>query len=486
MKKVAVLTVLFFASFLLAEARKPTYEEAINAMTEIDPNMKQYFPRWRVCEPDLQIKIHQSFVLSGYDKSILDKSTIIVMAAPREFYDPKSPRHQKSVPFNLLSISCGSATMLKPDIDQLLSPGLKNIVNGQNEYRGDVTRLQYDGRDYCYEPLPVEDPLDKGQQEAIIDYFEPSSGDITHAFILSLFDQVMKVGTTGFILHSEMGNDPLGYHYWSSGGSRIKLKKPLIKNRDLSTVQRIPYLLDVDFGGGYRIDGGLHNENSLLSWVPGRTLNNGYGGKIIGGFDFRAPMHPYAGLHLNVELPLNKMDDEGGRGIDASDFGVYPNEFNRAIFASGGPEISDIAPILRSSGQVTLFYNWFLSEDRSDNFVRFDAGLNYYEVFEYAEYYDEEEMRHELTRNDVIGLKDWHPSEFGDWLYLKAEYRNVEDYPFGLSFQYANQILLGDVYFSVFGDFFFIQAKYATPLRGTRIFEQDNFFMISPLLRITL
>ena len=84
------------------------------------------------------------------------------------------------------------------------------------------------------------------------------------------------------------------------------------------------------------------------------------------------------------------------------------------------------------------------------------------------------------------GLKVYSPNELGDWVYMKAQYRNQASFPFGVSVQYSNQIFLGRVFIPIFGNWLYIDAKYATPLRGTHPFENQDFYMISPLLRITI
>ena len=90
-----------------------------------------------------------------------------------------------------------------------------------------------------------------------------------------------------------------------------------------------------------------------------------------------------------------------------------------------------------------------------------------------------------MTTEDVNGLKLYKPNTFGDWVYFKVEYRNQAVYPFGISFQYANQIGLGRVYLPIF-KWLYLEAKYATPLRTKNPFEMDNYFMISPVIRITI
>lgn len=111
--------------------------------------------------------------------------------------------------------------------------------------------------------------------------------------------------------------------------------------------------------------------------------------------------------------------------------------------------------------------------------------MSYAEVQE-AAYYQTDEFDNFIDVNGIDGLRTWKPNEFGDWVYAKVEYRNQATYPFGGSIQYSNQILMGRLYLPLFGNWFYLEGKYSTPLRGVRPYEIENFFMISPVLRLTI
>ena len=73
-----------------------------------------------------------------------------------------------------------------------------------------------------------------------------------------------------------------------------------------------------------------------------------------------------------------------------------------------------------------------------------------------------------------------------DWLYAKVEYRNQAVFPFGMSVQYSNNIMLGKLYVPVI-KWLYVEAKVGINLReNNRYFEGQTFFMISPVVRITL
>ncbi len=472
-----ILGLIAFSAFNL-NAQSVSRKAMLDSLTTIDSEIRKYFPRWKICEADLQIQIYRTFKLLGYDESKLDMTNVEVLAMPKNYWDE---------PYNLLAISCGEATMNANEIEENLGI-LVDYISGEEGYASGYPTGE---RDYCYEDIPTNIPVTENQASAIINYLEPTN--VTHSFTLSLFDQSLKIGDSDFWLKSQFGNDAIGYPFWTSGDSKVVLKRPLYVNRDERTSELFPYLLSAYLGGGYRITTGLENRSGFFDFLPTRKLNGAPNGKLIAGLDFKAPFHPFVGVHFNLETPINS---ENHMAIDKDAFGTYdPNnvQFNRTSqHHEFGDSIRSVAPIFSSSGQVTLFYNWWLNEDRPENYFRVDLGISYSEVQEYAMYsigLEDEQERDAgdyLTTSDVNGLRNYKPSEFGDWLYLKAEYRNQSAYPFGVSLQYSNQIFLGRVYLPLISPWLYIEGKYSTPLRTPRPYEIENFFMISPVLRITI
>lgn len=445
-------------------------ENIIDSLTTPDPNIRKYFPRWKVCENDIRIQIHQSFIVLGADKSLLDMSNIEVLAAPR--VDP-------NMPYDLLTITCGKATMNAneitasiPRLAEYLS-GLVSFVNGQE--------LFPPKRDYCYTEIAPESPMDPTQAKAILSYLEPSNVD--HAITVSLFEQTLKIGSSDFWIKSIIGNDQIGYPFWNGGEAKVVLKRPLYVNPYDESRERIPNLINAYLGVGYKLSNGLVDEDwNALSWIPRRKLNSGPDAKLIAGFDFHMPFLPEFGLAFNIEVPMERFKD---KDFDRTDY-FFNYDVTDLIFETP-PNTLNYAkiPFLRGNGQATLFYNWWLNKEKGENFFRFDVGINYYEIREALSYFDNGKQTSYMTTNDVEGLKLYKPNEFGDWIYLKAEYRNQAVYPFGLSVQYSNQIILSKLYLPIV-KWLYVEAKYATPLRHTQYFETKNFFMISPVFRITL
>lgn len=449
-----------------------------DSLTTLDPEIVQYFPRWKVCEYDLQIQIYQSFIIMGYDKSELDMQNIEILASPRD-YEYK--------PFEILSIKCGKSSLNSVEIESNMGGSLIGYLSGEQYYsgprKGDV-RDDDAKREYCFSDIPPETPLPPAFVDAITDYLRPTN--VNHAITISLFEQSLKFGETGFWLRSKIGNDQVGYPFWSAGESKLILQRPLYPNADNASRDRLPYLIDAYVGGGYRITSGINDNSSLLSWVKDRILNTGKGGKLIAGLDFHVPFYPEFGVSFNAEIPLQGL--QGNMDIDDPAYGyVYRDDVELAEWHPGFGRfrVEKVAPMLRATGQIAAFYHWWLNEDHPENYFRFDVGLNYFEVKELAAYRNTDLNTTFLTL-DATNLETYKPKEFGDWLFLKVEYRNQAAFPFGLSAQYSNQMLLGRVYIPIFGNWFYLEGKYATPLRGVRSYEAQNFFMISPVIRLTI
>lgn len=457
-----LLQALLFATLILgiaAPARSADTEAIVKALKTIDPEILQYFPRWRVCEPNLKVQIKQTFALMGYDKDRLDENNIVVTSAPVRV-DVAEPE------YDLILIECGKERMVAAEIAQ----NMKKLS----------AKLSDPKRPYCFQDIPPASPPSAAQAQEIINFMEPTN--VTHAFTLSAFDQVLKIGKSGFWLKASVGTDQVGYHYWSSGEARVQLQRPLYVNSDYDSRTAIPYLINARLGFGYRLTGSMDGQDRLLSFIPGRKLNAGYGGKLVGGLDFHLPMHPKFGIGVNVELPL--------QGISPTTF-LDPNTYyqndigtRRITAPSYAVDPASTVYLLRATGQATLFYNIWVGEKGPESFFRLDAGVNYYEVREAAMFKDSLKGESYLGVDGVNGLTLFHPDEALDWLYAKFEYRNQGAYPFGMSLQYSNQILLGRAYIPLLGDWLYIEGKYSTPLRTAMPWEVKNFFMISPVLRL--
>ncbi len=482
-----------------AQTMIPDKGTIIDSLTTIDSEIKGYFPRWKVCERDLQFQIYRSFVNAQFPKENLDMNNIEILAAPRAFNDE---------PFEIITITCGKESMSAYDIDVQLTEILVGFLSGELIYNGADRGIRGDlaTRDYCFNEIPQEIPLSSSQTSAIINYLQPSN--VTHAFTLSLFEQAIKIGKTGFWLRSKIGVDDIGYHFWQAGQGSIVLQRPLYINEDTRTTDRVPYLINAYLGGAYKISSGIKRDelpasiekdansgngaSNVVDWMQKRILNSEPNGKMVLGMDFHMPFHPEAGLTANFEFPVSKMTTEK---IDITSYGFYDNLRNPMFGpnSGNGEEIEAVAAVLGSSARVSAFYHWWVDPKDPENYFRFDLGISYNEVQEYGLYSqknaESKSTDYYLTTKEVDGLKFYKPESFGDWMFAKIEYRNQAAYPFGASVQLSNKILMTSVYIPLFGNWFYLEGKYSKSLRSEeniRPYEVDDFFMISPVLRITI
>lgn len=452
----ALLTLLGGAFVLPARAQEPD-SVVFARLTSIDPELLQYFPRWYVCEPDLQAKIYNAFRVLGYRKAGLDQQQIRVTAQPVS--------EAEATTYDILIVECGTERMTAQDLEANI-PRIYSKLADKN-------------RPYCYSEIPSSIPATRPQAEAIINFMHPTN--VNHSFTLSAFEQTLKIGNSGFWLSNTMGTDQVGYHFWNAGEAKVTLQRPLYVNDDASTRRAIPYLMNAKLGFGYRLSSNP-NDGQLLDFIPGRRLDAGYGGKFVGALDFHMPFHPEFGLGVNMELPLRAV--QASQSVDATTYVLNDIGSRRITAPTYDSDPIATVNLLRSTGQVTMFYNWWVDKDHPENFFRLDLGLNYYEIREVGMFRDSSDSFNYLGIDGVRGLNTWKPNELGDWIYAKLEYRNQSTFPFGASLQYSNQILLAHAYIPLLGQWLYIEGKYATPLRGLRPFEREHVFMISPVLRL--
>lgn len=452
-KRFFLLAAVLACGFCPQFARAANEDSTILAQLKtIDPLLLPYFPRWMITEPNLQLQILQTFILDGRKRENLDLQNIAVTSAPIK--DKNNPE------YTVLLIECGSEKMVASEI--------------QTKMRALAGTISDPKRPYSYRDVPPQQPPTASQAAAIKDYMDMPT-NVIHSFSVSGFEQTLKMGETEFWLRSVIGTEDVGYTFLSPGEGKILLHRPLYPNDDPGTNRAIQSLINFHIGVGYRFS---DVDNGLLSFISQRKLNAAYGGKGVFGFEFHAPFQPEFGVSFHVEAPFKSLDKittpvEDRTQIDPTTYAVYQKDtmFRR-------PPIT-VAPILRTTGHAALFYHWWLDPTRPENYFRFDLGLNYAEV-------QETRVSGGFLAADAPGVTLFHPTQFLDWLYARIEYRSQGTFPFGVSAQYSNQILLGRGYLPILGQWLYIDARFSIPLRKEgegRPFD-SNVFMISPVLRL--
>ena len=449
--KLSILFLSLLTLFSFNNAKSDNSDSlSLSYLTSIDRGLLPYFPRWSLCEPNLQLQIWQVFILNGSNPKQLDKSNIKITAAPKP---------EGSTPYNILLIECGSEKMTADVIESKMSSINSKISDFQ--------------RNYCFKDIPIATPTSQAQTEAITNYLEMPT-NTTHSFSLSAFEQTLKFGKEdGYWVRSIIGTEGAGYPFVSSGEAKVVIQHPLYVNEDEATKNYIPNLLNFHVGMGYRFK---DTSNGIASFIPTRTLNASYGGKGVFGFDFHAPFEPNFGISFHAEVPMQGIDT--AKSIEAATYATY--------FKDNPVSPRDrltIAPLLRITGNAGVFYNWWLEPGKFEHYVRFDLGVNYTEVQEASVVKNENGY---FLNNRVKGTNLFHPTEFMDWIYAKVEFRNQSTFPFGLSAQFSNQIFLSRVYLPLIGSWLYLDARYSIPLRSeNRVFDK-SIFMISPVLRLNI
>ena len=434
---------------------KSADQQSLESLRTMDPTLSPYFPRWSICEPNLQLKIFQIFKLEGKKVSQDDMKNIVVTTSPVTSEDGIS---------SILLIECGKNERMNSNLVEVKMSNLTEYILSKK---------------YCHNEIPIAFPPSQAQVEAITNFLEMPT-NVTHSFSLSAFEQTIKIGKeSGYWVRSIVGTEGAGYTFISSGESKVQIHHPLYvnDNPEVSEAKRkaIPNLLNFHIGMGYRLQ---DTSNGVLNFLPQRQLNAGYGGKGIFGFDFHAPFNPDFGVTFHVEVPMQGIDS-----LKPIERGTYSAYFKENPLSPRDPLV--VAPLLRITGNTGLFYNWWL-DDKFENFIRLDLGMNYTEVREVQVVERSNENGVFVLNDKTDGLSFYHPTQFLDWLYAKVEYRNQSTFPFGLSAQYSNQIFLGRVYLPLIGNWLYLDARYSIPMRSeSRPFERP-VFMISPVLRLNI
>jgi hypothetical protein len=477
MKKILLVLISIFLIGYIGSA------QSNDDIEQFDTDLEKVFPKWKLCESDLQFKIFNIFKGLNKRETELDIQNIIVCAAP---LTPKD----KGV-FKLIFIKCGNEKITSSEINKFSD--LKKILSGDQPYNNENRDKSDKGRDYCYMDMQPEYMVEVTKAKYQLNYFEP--GNAYQSVSLSLFEQTLKIGNTDFWIKNYFGNDEAGLPFYSSGDARIVLKRPLFTNSDPNTNGFIKNKIYAYLGGSYRVDLGVdQNSNGLFQFLPTRNLNSVTDGKIVGGLDFYLPeltgmKDLILGFRAQFEVPITSDMEMASFNINSTSSYTLREDvdFSGNDSISNGGSVRGIAPFAQTFAQASAFAHWWL-DNNGENYLRLDLGMSYLEVQEYVHFTRAAGSGTEFltAKNNVEGLNFYHPTEFMDWLYFKAEYRSQSVYPFSMAMQISNQNLLVKGFIPLLGNWLFLEAKYNTPLRDARPYEISNFFMISPVLRLTL
>ncbi len=454
-----------------AVAQPPTLAEIqrmYDSATTTDPDIERYLPRWRINEADLKIKIAAYFKLDGVP--VKETDSMIVTAT---FPKPET-REQ-----DILSIRAGGSA----------------VLSGGQKIRTELGEALYNrilDRSYAHTVIEPATPLTQGEATRIPNVLQPTNA---RQFIaVSAFRQAVQLGTSGVRLEHHLGNDEIGYHFWSSGQGKALIHYPIIPLQDPDLrAAGVPDILSVQLGAAYRMKFGTLADNFFGGAILPRKLNGNTGVKAVTRIDYRLPQVNDIGLSLNTEIPFNKLN--GGEQVNLGDGGIVsvlePSRNNRFF---------ETAYFLRTVAQGSVFWETWLNE--YEHFFRISLGASYQEyargvlaefdsvngTWKPIEFTENGYAQERLKATGVAYRGTMHPTEFEDWIFAKVEYLNQSGFPFGVSAQLANRNLLLDGFIPLIPNWLFIQAKFSTPILrdNPAPWEQDSFFMISPILRFKI
>lgn len=446
-----------------AQPTERELKENIRDLTTLDPEIERYLPRWRILESDLKIKLVQYFAYQGVP--VKESDSMIVTAT---FPDPSTNAQE------LLSLRVGEASTA--------------VISGTEKLRNELGVRIYEEilrRDYQHTVIEPAVPVTENPRDRMPSVFYPATA---RQFVaISAFRQSVQLGRSGARVEHMIGNDEIGYHFWTSGQGRAWAHYPIIPLTDPGLRARgVPDILTIDLGVAYRMKFGSPEDNFLGDLISPRKLNGAIGPKAYTRIEYRLPQINDLGFAVNAEIPFNKMISPQEVRADESVVRTF-EEFGRF-------DPLPTAYFLRTVAQGNLFWeNWLGGDDSYEHFFRVSLGVSYQEIAratimkpdegDLVEIDSINEIGTAVMYNDLI-----HPTEFEDWLFAKVEYLNQSGFPFGVSAQLANRNLLVSGFIPVIRNWLFLEAKYSTPLLrdDPAPWEYKSFFMISPTLRFEI
>lgn len=470
-------------------------------LTQIDDRAIPFLSKWTICESQVQKMIQ------GWFKNTLSRDPGVDLGKINIQGEPK-----RNGRFEIYRIQCGSAVAVRKEIDDMMLPAMKDLLaqpvgeEGEEKYCHDFTAQSAVGSKVGNE---IQQKVGIGENN----YRMPTGG--RQYFSLSAFEQFLRVGATNWWLQNYIGNDASGYQFWHAGEAKVIARRPLIDNSDNTTRRVIPNLLKFHLGYAYRLNDIVDNKSLLGDLAPKRQLNISGQGRMVAGMEAFIPLgedmrSSVLGVNVNLELPIARINESAvidpttytkinlkneAKGERLEIIGPHPT--GEVEFPKKDGIVQDFvtSPLLRTSGQVTFFYTWWWevegSENPPDNIFRAELGVNYTEVQDVAIVRNIKTGLHHFMQNNIRGiggpgLVNYRPESIMDWIFAKFEYRNETTFPFGASVQLSNQIFMADFYFPLFGNWMYLEAKYAVPIRDKRPYELSSYFMISPVFRILI
>ncbi len=360
-------------------------QRMLAALNQVDSVHKPLYPTWKVLDDDLRNRVNRAFRLRHPEMT--GDHDVVVVANPRQG--------------EILDLAVGDMHMGRLETRQILSDSLHT----------ELLQGNYQRRPFS---LAVEPP----RTEAL--GTEPKYASLTaSAFAVRMqFPQ-------GLGLEAVVGQDEVGYHFWSAGDFRIRA---ILNHLKLGVLLPFPY--------GYRTQRVLAPLAIKPTLLVGST---GFSGEYEQPFGATK-----AGVRLTVgELYLGNLSAKVPDSISA-----YSLHTTAQLYA-------------------THEARW------GDDVFDFTGGIGF----------------HQVTRgiaDSAQGTVDMLEKVNSAGPLLRVDYTRIGERLYGASIQLYSSILFLSGWVEIVRNFLFVDAKFYAPvLRDPRPWEQKYFFMISPRLQIT-
>ncbi len=355
------------------------------ALNQVDSVHKPLYPTWKVLDDDLRNRVNRAFRLRHPEMT--GDHDVVVVANPRQG--------------EILDLAVGETHMGRLETKQILSDSLHTEI-----LRGDYQRRAVS--------LSVEPPR--------TDAFETEP---QYAALTASAFGVKTLFTRGLGLEAVVGQDEVGYHFWSSGDFRVRA---ILNHLKLGVLLPFPY--------GYRIDRVVAPLAIKPTLLVGST---GFSGEFEQPFGATR-----AGIRLTVgELYLGNLTAKVPDSLSA-----YSLHTTAQLYA-------------------THEVRW------GDDVFAFTGGIGFHQVTRSIA---------DSAQGSVYTLEKLNSAG----PLLRVDYTRIGERLYGASVQLYSSILYLAGWVEVVRNFLFVDAKFYAPiLRDPQPWEQKYFFMISPRLQIT-
>lgn len=381
-----------------ARLNQQSLERILGELNMVDSAYAPSFPRWQVDEPNLKLRVYAAFRNRGLRFSTEDAITVIA-----------NPDSQ-----SISEIKIGDVSYGKIYIQTLLARDLKSDLLSQAAH----SEPPYGFMDLYEE---VSNPLAR-----------PSKPDWVAAEF-SLFGGSLRFGNNWGIA-ARIGEDELGYTFWSVGNMRVMLSYKSLK-----------------LGAWVPINGGLHRDDKdevSQEESSSRLLNGTFG--VVGEFEFewnliriKSDFFPYAAI--------------GGK----FGFGTLPGR--RETFYT--PNRDSLRYI---SVSAQAYYAFDVLFDEKQQNLNVHLGVSYHKV----------NLGKALpvggVEDKMVVFEAGPPETFID-PYVRIEYRYARLDRFRVTAQYSNLLMLVG-WAEIVPPFIYVEVKYSAPaFRNRRPWEHKSY-----------